>query len=434
MPDVTDRPLKVFLCHASQDKAAVRELYQFLRQNGIDSWLDEAKIKPGQEWRIEIPKAIRESDAIIVCLSGNSITKEGYVQKEIKEALDIADEKPEGTIFIIPARLDECKVPDRLSRWQWVDLFREWGHGWLLQGLELRASSLRLQITYKPYTGEVFPPFASPLQATKQNTSGMNQVLSEIESRVFGEMVFVKIPKGETIIGSKLVDNLAWQDEVPQHAFVIPYDYWIGKYPVLRREFAEYVESTLSFKDWGEDWKEKLDHPAVNISFYKALKFCDWFNDRYGLTFPKGYVARLPTEVEWERAARGADGRIWPWGNKFQKSLCNSKESQIANTTPVGKYSPKGDSPYGVVDMAGNVWEWSISLYGEDENDNAFRYPYDSEDGREDIRAGKEIFRVMKGGSFLSEIQYTRAATREQTNPESAGSSDGFRLVIGPPK
>ena len=93
------RPLRVFLCHSSADKSAVRDLYDQLIARGIDAWLDEKKLLPGQQWKIEIPKAVREADAVIICLSKSSITKGGYVQKEIKDALDIAQEKPDNTIF-----------------------------------------------------------------------------------------------------------------------------------------------------------------------------------------------------------------------------------------------------------------------------------------------------------------------------------------------
>ena len=100
------RELKAFLCHSSEDKPIVRELYSRLRQDGVNPWLDETDILPGQDWDMEIRLAVRDSDAILVCLSHSSVEKEGYIQKEIKFALDVADEKPEGTIFIIPIKLD----------------------------------------------------------------------------------------------------------------------------------------------------------------------------------------------------------------------------------------------------------------------------------------------------------------------------------------
>src|SRR5688572_509318 len=120
----TKRP-HVFLCHASEDKPAVRKLYERLVKDGIDAWLDEEKLLPGQDWKHEISKAVKNSDAIIVFLSSHSVKKAGFVQKEIKLALDIAQEKPQGTIYFIPARLDESPVPDSLSEYQWVDLFED---------------------------------------------------------------------------------------------------------------------------------------------------------------------------------------------------------------------------------------------------------------------------------------------------------------------
>ena len=139
MTSESKRSLKVFLCHASGDKPPVRDLYKRLTMEGVDAWLDKEKLLPGQDWQVEIPRAVRESDVVVVCLSNKSITKEGYVQKEIKFALDIAEEKPEGAIFLIPARLEDCLVPERLSRWQWVDLYEENGFVQLLRSLKLRA-------------------------------------------------------------------------------------------------------------------------------------------------------------------------------------------------------------------------------------------------------------------------------------------------------
>lgn len=130
------RPLKVFLCHASADKPAVRQLYQHLIELEIDAWLDIEKLSPGQDWQIEIPKAIKSSDVIIICLSKDSINKEGYVQKEIKFALDKADEMPEGRIFLIPARLDNCSVLHSLEKIHYVDLFEETGCVKLFQSIQ----------------------------------------------------------------------------------------------------------------------------------------------------------------------------------------------------------------------------------------------------------------------------------------------------------
>ena len=121
---IPDRKLRVFLCHASQDKPIVRELYQQLLAEGwIDPWLDEEKLLPGQDWDLEIEKAVETADAVIVCLSNNSVSKEGYIQRELRRVLDVADEKPEGAIFVIPVRVDDVQIPRRIKMWHYVDLF-----------------------------------------------------------------------------------------------------------------------------------------------------------------------------------------------------------------------------------------------------------------------------------------------------------------------
>ena len=138
----TKRPLKVFLCHASTDKPKVRELYRYLKRRGIQPWFDEEHLVGGQDWQVEIPKALATSDAIIICLTKNSVDKEGYIQKEIKFALDKALEMPEGRIFLIPVKFEECEVPFTLSRYQWVDLTIEAGYSKMMKALKFRASQL----------------------------------------------------------------------------------------------------------------------------------------------------------------------------------------------------------------------------------------------------------------------------------------------------
>jgi len=142
-PKTTEsRRLKVFLAHASSDKPAVRNLHKRLRLDECDPWLDEENLLPGQDWEYEIQNAVRTSDIFIACLSRSSITKTGYVQKEIKIALDVADSLPENTLYIIPLKLEECNVPQRLLKWQYVNFFVEGGYIRLLKSLQLRAEQL----------------------------------------------------------------------------------------------------------------------------------------------------------------------------------------------------------------------------------------------------------------------------------------------------
>jgi len=395
----TPQPLRVFLCHSSGDKPAVRELYQCLCADGIDAWLDEEKLLPGQDWQLEIPKAVRASDVVIVCLSRGSITKAGYVQKEIKFALDVADEQPEGAIFLIPARLEECEVPERLSRWQWVNLHESKGYERLMRALRTRAEALGISL--------------SPASA-----------YAPITVKQFGDIEFVFVPKGKFIMGSKNDNPLAFEREKPQHTVEIPYDYWIGRYPVTKEQFVAFLGAKYKH-EVASGWQARSNHPVVSVSWHDAIEYCKWLSETLRGEI-SDLVIRLPTEAEWEKAARGEGGNEWPWGNEFDPAKCNSNELEVdiyeGNTTPVGVYSPQGDSPYGAADMVGNVWEWCHSLYKP--------YPYRAKDGREN-ESGSEP-RVQRGGSWEHEREYVRAASRFECNPGGHGFTQGFRLVIAP--
>lgn len=143
MPE--NKKLQVFLCYAKEDQSSARKLFNRLQKNGVDVWLDEENLLPGQLWKIEIPKQVRTTDVVIVLLSSNSIAKTGYVQKEIKIALDAADERPSNKIFLIPVRVEECVLPDEIAQYQWVDLFRKRGYSQLIRSLINQATSLGLQ-------------------------------------------------------------------------------------------------------------------------------------------------------------------------------------------------------------------------------------------------------------------------------------------------
>lgn len=136
-------PLRVFLCHANEDKARVRELYAQLRTYNYLPWLDEEDLLPGQLWKDEIPKAVRASHIVLVCLSNKSVNKEGYVQEEILFASEVARRKPQGTLFIIPARLEPCDIPAQFADLQWVDLHAENGFAKLQKSLLAKIDELK---------------------------------------------------------------------------------------------------------------------------------------------------------------------------------------------------------------------------------------------------------------------------------------------------
>jgi formylglycine-generating enzyme required for sulfatase activity len=220
----------------------------------------------------------------------------------------------------------------------------------------------------------------------------------------------IRIPAGPFLYGDD-----KRQIELPE--------YWIGRAPVTNAQFARFVRAT-NYKTtaekegfggawtgsrWelvnGADWWHpggpktsidgKDDHPVVLVSWDDAQAFCDW----------AGLV--LPSEEQWEKAARGTDGRLWPWGNEPPTDKHCNFNMNVKGTTPTGKYSPKGDSPYGCADMAGNVWETTGSWYK------------------------KNSMRALRGGSWRDDDQFqdTRATRRGHEFPDSGSDYIGFRVA-----
>jgi formylglycine-generating enzyme required for sulfatase activity len=221
-------------------------------------------------------------------------------------------------------------------------------------------------------------------------------------------------------------DKYARDNEQPQHTLYLP-EYYIAKTPVTNAQYWVFVEA--SDQESPEHWKDgklpgvKGDHPVVTVRWHDAMAYCRWLAEVTG----KAY--RLPSEAEWEKAARGTDGRIWPWGNEWDPKRCNSAEGTPRRTTPVGQFSPRGDSAYGCVDMAGNVWEWTLNLWGEEPEDPDFKYPYDPEDGRENL-VEAEGTRVTRGGAFNNAERYARCACRIPNGPDLQSHFVGFRVCV----
>lgn len=239
---------------------------------------------------------------------------------------------------------------------------------------------------------------------------------------VIGGVEFVKIPAGAFLMGSRDDNEWAYDSEKPQHSVELP-DYWMCRFILTNEQYAEFLGKK---KHPVSDWQKKKDHPVVNVSWDDAMAYCKSFNETYGAELQKagGLTLRLPTEAEWEKAARGAYANEWPWGNEFDPKKCNSVEGKKGGTTPVGAYSSAGgDSPYGCADMIGNVWEWTHTLWKS--------YPYKADDGREDESSRNR--RVLRGGSFDDLQRYARCAFRHYyLAPDGRHNFLGFRVCASP--
>ncbi|MEJ5309549.1 MAG: SUMF1/EgtB/PvdO family nonheme iron enzyme [Anaerolineae bacterium] len=245
------------------------------------------------------------------------------------------------------------------------------------------------------------------------------------------EPELVAIPTGAFLMGTseeqaaalkkkyKWAKALNFEDEHPQHTVTLQ-AFEIGKYPVTNAEYAEFVKATgyRAPEHWrnGVLPEDLADHPVVYVTWRDALAYVTWLREATGQPY------RLPTEAEWEKAARGTEGRLWPWGDEWDPHRCNLKPAGPGATTPVGRYSPRGDSFYGCADMAGNVWEWCSSLYQP--------YPYQADDGREDLEA--DGTRVLRGGSWYNDNPASaRCAFRAWIGPDYWSVDSGFRVARG---
>jgi formylglycine-generating enzyme required for sulfatase activity len=230
----------------------------------------------------------------------------------------------------------------------------------------------------------------------------------------------ILIPEGEFLMGTsdeqikELLRQFSdWKrewfaDEQPQHRVYLD-EFYIDKYPVTNAQFEQFVKATRykTESDWRKYYKKgKEKHPVVYVSWNDASAYCKWAGKR------------LPTEAEWEKAARGADGRIWPWGNVWDKNKCNSKDGGPGTTTPVGSY-PAGASPYGVMDMAGNVWEWCADRYDKDYYAHS---PQHNPQG-----SSSRTWCVLRGGGWFNNTDILRCADRDNLVPWHALCNVGFR-------
>jgi formylglycine-generating enzyme required for sulfatase activity/energy-coupling factor transporter ATP-binding protein EcfA2 len=280
--------------------------------------------------------------------------------------------------------------------------------------LDTIRQQLQQGLESKPFLSRVF----RGTTLTQQRIAAA-QALAQIGGTEYwtsphGEPEWVEIPAGEFWMGGE-----EYGDEHPVHRVYLD-TFHITRVPITNAQYRLFIEATDH--EPPEHWEEgrppkgKASHPVVNVSWHDALAYCAWLSEVTGKSIT------LPSEAEWEKAARGSkDKRTYPWGDTFDATFCNSRELELGDTTPVGIFSD-GASPYGVLDMAGNVDEWTRNLYED--------YPYDPDDGREDLDAGDEVRRVLRGGAFYYPSRYVRCAFRGSYHPLPRLTSYGFRVVV----
>jgi formylglycine-generating enzyme required for sulfatase activity len=252
-------------------------------------------------------------------------------------------------------------------------------------------------------------------------------------------MAWCDVPAGAFTMGSK-GDSLALiGKETPQHQVKLP-AFRISRYPVTHTQYAAFVQDAGYTERWRQCWtregwawkKDRVapdtyggvfdlpNHPVVMVTWYEAIAFCRWLTERLRAAREIGAkeVVMLPSEAQWEKAARGADGRVFPWGDKADPNLANYDKTGIGATSAVGCF-PAGASPYGALDLSGNVWEWCVTKWQDSYKDY-----------RDDNALEGNDARVLRGGAFLDYVNYVRCAARNRFNPNSRSRFIGFRVVL----
>ena len=412
-------PRQVFISHAHEDTEFAHRLAADLRTAGWRVWISPDSIQPGEKWVPAINRGLEESGVFVVALTPAAV-KSTWVQFETDIAIEQA---VSGEMRFIPLGVLSCRVPLTWNAYQRVPFDGHYETG--LQALLARLTPGRTSAAAPSIP--VSSPSSEPPTSTRMLAPALPMVRSTtpaiprekqptqtappspelprlltIESPVRPELVLV--PAGEFLMGSDpRVDRDASGDEQPQHRLSLP-EFYIGKVPVTNAQYAGFVQATR--RKAPEGWRNeafpagKAEHPVVNVTWRDAVDYCRWLSEAMRRSF------RLPSEAEWEKAARGSDGRIYPWGSQApDEKRCNFG-MKIGDTTPVGNYAD-GSSPCGALDMAGNVWEWMSSAYKP--------YPYDPNDGREDPGSGAA--RVVRGGSYVTDVWDVRCASRDYGYP-----------------
>ena len=418
---------RIFLCHASEDKAPVRDVYRRLAAiQGFEPWLDEEDLLPGQIWEVEIPRALKASEFILVFFSRNSVAKRGYVQREMKLALDVWAEMPSTMTHTIPVRLDECELPEPFGRYHRADLFDARGFDRLVRGLyfglEQRGNPILTPLKPPPVASEQtsiaedLPPAiqSQPVAPATdpEDTPAAAESITALPSFFINSvgMEFVLIPEGNFIMGSPDSNAEASDWEKPAHRITISQPFYLGKYPITQAQWEAVMGDNPSY------FKGNPNHPVEDVSWHDVQAFMHKLNEREG-----SGDYRLPSEVQWEYACRaGVESSRY---HHDVGAIAWYKVNSQGQTHPVGEKWPNAWDLY---DMLGNVWEWC--------HDGLREYTADAAvDAIGPTEA--DTPRVLRGGSWGQAAQIVRGAYRGYDAAGNRYTDLGFRCSrSGPSK
>jgi formylglycine-generating enzyme required for sulfatase activity len=427
--------MNLFISYSRDDSYFANGLLRELKKNPrFQVWID-SQIPGGQDWWDTILDAVDWCDCCIFIMSQRSVDSI-YCEAEISYVLDW--HKP-----ILPLLHKACIVPRQLNenRVQYINVTSIYDP----REVYVEVAAALVEVLQNIRDGDYAPPKQKPNRPPVPK----NQIASDTQSIEIKEpkappkpkpkldptyfipppFEWIEIPAGKVTLGGNDGANGGYIKNAT--TFDVP-AFAIAKYPITNRQFAKFIEASgYTNRNWWtpdgwkvrekEGWTEPrywhespwntADHPVVGVTWYEAVAFCLWLSEVTGENI------MLPTEQQWQRAAQADDGRAYPWGNDWGDRRCNNRvEPNVsASTTLVTQFEEgdEGTSPFGVADMAGNVWEWCLTNY---------------ETGRNDIYETNA--RILRGGSWNSDITILLLTTyRNFYSPDYEYNDFGFRLA-----
>lgn len=440
--------ISIFVCYAHEDHRFAHKLERDLKRHNLLVRLNSATTRPDDSWERAIPLALQKSTVVVVILSPNAVDS-WLVRDQCLFAIEQG--KP-----LYGVRHRSCHLPPTLQNQPIISMIGSqyseglkallthfpgpiafieghvpwWQRGWqpfrrlpIAYGLLLLLLPLLLIGLWLFYPLETLDsqPFLSLNQPMNPANRSVTPTLPSQRVRPIDNMTQVYVPAGEFLMGSTAADPVADENEKPQHRVYLT-EFWIDQTEVTNRQYRQCVVSNACTVEQNQGRRFRQNaQPVVGVDWFQAEAYCQWVG------------GRLPTEAEWEKSARGSDGRVYPWGNTFSGDKLNyCDQNCIADwrdqdgndgyeyTAPVGSY-PDGASPYGALDMSGNVWEWVADWYDKDTYQaSVYQNPTGPESGKQ---------RVLRGGSWYFYGKNLRVANRHRDIPEAGYYNIGFRCV-----
>jgi hypothetical protein len=439
----------IFLSYSRRDNDIMQQVRDRLRAAGFSVWTDEGIETGTRSWKRAIEDAILNADCL-VCLLSPDANQSEWVHAEIDFA-ELHGKK----IYPVLARGDQrSAIPFGFATTQWIDLRSSPPSDTFNQQIGKLISAIRDQnpadsIVVEATVESVQPAAEAPeikvrppsLIANIQLSEKAQKALNTINSLTASPLERVQAgndlnspmdPRRGVGIRMDGIPDIDWI-KVPAGDFIYQNGqtaslpaYFIARYPVTYVQYQSFIDDPSGYaqdrwwqglavrqKTPAEQTFKIANHPRETVSWYDAVAFCRWLSHRVN------YEIRLPSDQEWEKAARGTDGRQYPWGDEYISGYANCNEVTDSSggffmfqTSPVGVYT-QGASPYGVLDMGGNVWEWCTSLF----------------DDPDDVSLDEGGQRVLRGGSWHNPPKSTSAVYRTAGDADGRSGSVGFRVA-----